>query len=207
MVQGSIAVPGALIMVNNDISSSAKNRLEIQLHIDETITGAQFDLRYAADSNYPLNLRVLRRRLLILRDHRDDTNRFQMDIVMFLKNGMISISKNCFGPPGQTYLLKDIYWGALCIYHTVLDRSCRTTCSCCGGDAYPYCDGYGRAPYYPATYDPAYPAENHDYFQTNGCCNGCGGCCNSSGEYQLCRTYYCTGSGCIPGLDCRLVKA
>jgi len=204
---GSIAVPGALIMVNNDLSESVQNRLEIQLHIDETITGQEFDLRVAADPNYPRSIRILRRRLMVVRDHRDPTNRDQMDIVMFVKEGMISVTKNCFGPPGQTYLLRDIYWGAICIYHTVIDRSCQTTCSCCGGVAYPYCDGYGRAPYYPATYDPAYPEENHDYYQTTGCCSGCGGCCSASPEYQLCRVYYCNSSGCIPELDCRLVKA
>lgn len=209
MVQGSIAVPGAIIMVNNDLSTTIQARLETQLHIDESITGQEFDLRFAADPMYPRSIRALRRRLLVIRDHQDTTNRTEMDIVMFVKSGMISVTKNCFGPPGQTYLLKNVYWGALCIYHTVLDRSCQDgSCSQCGGPSWTYCDGYGRSPVYPATYDPMYPEENHIYNQMNaGCCNGCGGCCNADPEYQLCRTYYCGSQGCIPDLDCRLVKA
>lgn len=205
---GSIAVPGAIIMVNNDLTPVIQDRLEIQLHIDETISGAEFDLRVQADPMYYRNVRALRRRLLVIRDHRDTTNRELMDIVMFVKSGMISVSKNCFGPVGQTYLLKNIYWGAICIYHTVIDRTCVTTCCGCGGEAYTYCDGYGRSPYYPATYDPMYPQENHSYNNpTGGCCNGCGGCCNATPEYQLCRQYLCDSNGCIPQLDCRLVRA
>jgi hypothetical protein len=207
MVTPGSILPGALIMVNNDLSATIQSRLETQLHIDESITGAEFDLRVAADPNYPRNIRILRRRLMVIRDHRDTTNREEMDIVMFVKSGMISVTKNCYGPPGQTYLLKNVYWGALCIYHTVLDRTCQTVCQNCGGAAWTYCDGYGRTPYYPATYDPAHPQENHNYNQQNaGCCNGCGGCCNADPEYQLCRTYFCNSSGCIPQLDCRLVK-
>ena len=82
MVQGSIAVPGALVMVNNDLTPVIQNRLEIQLHIDESITGQTFDLRYAADPNYPHNVRALRRRIMVIRDFRDHTNREQMDIVL-----------------------------------------------------------------------------------------------------------------------------
>lgn len=205
---GSVAVPGALIMINNDLSSSVQERIRIQLHIDEIITGQEFDLRFAADNNYPLNVRAMRRRVLVLRDHRDLTNRESMDIVMFFKSGMISISNNCYGPVGQTYRVRDVYWGAIGIYNTIIDRTCRTcaTCSSCGGPAYLYCDGYGRSPYYPATYDPAYPAENHWYYQSTGCCNGCGGCCNADPQYQLCRQYYCNSNRCIPQLDCRLVR-
>lgn len=207
MIKGSVRVPGAIIMVNNDLSPSVQNRLEIQLHIDESITGQEFDLRYAAASDYPLAIRVLRRRLLVIRSHQDVTNRNEMDIVMFVKNGMISVTKNCFGPPGQTYQLKNIHWGAICIYNTDITRTC-STCSSCSGPSYTYCDGYGRYPYYPAIYDPAYPAENHEYWQQNrGCCNGCGGCCSGTSEYQKCRQYLCNSQGCIPDLDCRLVNA
>lgn len=203
MVQGSIALPGALLMINTDLTESTQNRLEIQLHIDETITAEQFDVRFAADPDYPNNVRIMRKRVMVVRDHRDLTNRDQMDIVFFLKNGMLSVTKNCFGPPGQTYLLRDVYWGAFCIYHTVINRSCETTCESCTSCN----DGYGRSPYYPARYDPAFPAENHPYNQvpSTGVFGNCG--CNQSPDRQLCGTYYCNSSGCIPQLDCRLVKA
>src|SRR5690606_14043120 len=207
MIKGSVVVPGAIIMVNNDLSSTTQNRLVTQLHIDEAITGQEFDIRLAGSTDYAIGIRILGRRLLVIRDHRDQTNRLEMDIVMFVKNGLISVTKNCFGPPGQTYQLRNIYWGAICIYNTDINRRC-STCSSCSGPSYTYCDGYGRSPYYPAIYDPAYPAENHAYWQKNqGCCNGCGGCCSGDPNYQLCRRYLCNSEGCIPELDCRLIKA
>ena len=206
MAQGSIAVPGAVIMANNDISVTIRTQLEIQLHIDETITGQEFDLRVAAQPDYARSIRILRRRLMVLRDHRDSTNRSEMDVVIYVKHGLASVSQNCFGPPGQTHIIKNLYWGQLCIYHTVPDRTCASTCGCCGYSGGCGCDGYGRSPYYPATYDPNYPAENHTYNQTNSGC-GCGADCDPTPDYQLCRQYWCSSGGCIPQLDCRLVKA
>jgi hypothetical protein len=200
---GSIAVPGALLMINTDLTESTQNRLVIQLHIDETITGEEFDVRFAADPDYPTSVRALRRRIMVVRDHRDATNRDQMDIVFFLKNGMLSVTKNCFSPPGQTYLLKDIYWGAFCIYNTDINRTCNSICPTCGGLS--YTDGYAPSPYYPATYDPAFPTENHPYYQTSSTSTFGSCCCEST--LQLCGAYYCNSSGCIPLLDCRLVKA
>lgn len=192
-------------MINNDLTESTQNQLVIQLHIDEVISGETFDIRVAADPDYPRNVRALRRRIMVVRDHRDTNNREFMDVVFFLKNGMLSVTQNCFGPPGQTYILKDVYWGAFCIYNTDVNRTCHTTCSTCGG--WVSADGYGRSPYYPATYDPAHPQENFVYNQRRTGCNGCGGCCCSDPNYQLCGTYRCSSTGCIPELDCRLVKA
>ena len=45
MITGSIAVPGAIVMVNDNLPNVNKNRLISQLHISETISGAEFDLR------------------------------------------------------------------------------------------------------------------------------------------------------------------
>jgi len=197
-------------MINNDLTENTQNQLVIQLHIDEVISGETFDLRFAADPDYPITIRAQRRRILVVRDHRDSTNREEMDIITFLKSGMISVTKNCFGPPGQTYLMKDIYWGALCIYHTVLDRSCRTACGpSCGCSCHTPNDGYcGTSPYYPATYDPNFPAENHPYNQYNsGGCIGCGSNCGPTSEHSLCGSYQCDEDGCIPLLDCRPVRA
>jgi hypothetical protein len=206
---GSIAVPGAVIMVNNDLSPVIQNRLEIQLHINESMTGSEFDLRLAANPNYARENRILRRRLLVIRDHRDTTNREEMDIVMFIKHAMASVTKNCFGPPGQTYLVRNLYWGAICIYHTVPDRTCNKRKSCDCNTSYFCSDGYGKSPYYPAICDPMYPQENHWYNQwRGGGCNGCGKSCNPQPTFELCRQYDCrAGARCQPQLDCRLVKA
>ena len=170
MSAGSIAVPGAIIMVNDTISEINQTKLVTQLHINEVISGAVFDVRFSADTSYPNNIRALRQRILVLRDHRDTTNRALMDVVIYVKHGMASISRNCFGPPGATYPLKNLYWGKLCIYHTDPDRTCLTnnTCSClCSGCNPCSTDGYASFPYYPALYDPEFPEENHPYNQVS----------------------------------------
>jgi len=204
MVAGSIAVPGAIVMVNNNLPDVNKNRLISQLHITETITGEEFDLRLSLDPLYARNIRVTRQRLLVLRDHNDKTNRTEMDVVLYVKHDLASIEKNCFGPPGPTYMVNKLTWAQLCIYHTVPDRTCQG-CSCSQSSFCVGCDGYLPSPYYPAIYDPMYPQENHDYYQTTSLAPFGGEGCNSS-DYCLCRTYTCTEEGCIPGLDCRLVK-
>jgi hypothetical protein len=210
MVSGSIALPGAIIMVNDTITSVNQNRLVINLHIDEVMTGNEFDLRINADSNYARTVKAHRKRLLILRDHRDTTNRALMDIVGFVKYDMLSITQNCFGPPGGTYKIINLHWGQLCIFNTEPDGTCLENCSTCCSSCTPccFCDGYsGTAPYYPATYNPMYPQENHSYNQvdTNIAPFGCS--CSDSCDHTLCRIYYCDSEGCIPGIDCRLIKA
>lgn len=202
-----IAVPGAIVMINHDISQSMQAQLETQLHISETISSQEFSLRFAADQNYPGNVRILSQRLLVIQDfsQRNDSSTIaiveEMDIVLFIKNGLASVEKNCFCQPGQTIAVKDINWGAICIHDTNLNRRCNSSTCCCNASS----DGYGQTPYYPATYDPNFPAENHDYYQSSS--TGTFGCSCSDSEYTLCGTYYCNSSGCIPLTDCRLVKA
>jgi hypothetical protein len=207
-----LALPGAIIMVNNDLSSSVQNRLQIQLHIDETITGQELDLRIAADPNYPQNIRIMQQRILVMRDFRETNNRTEMDIVIFIRESMVYIECNCFGPTGKTFALRDIHWGQLGIYNTDINRTCSTNncgcstslnnCGCISGD------GYGRSPYYPARYDPAYPAENHWYNQVREShVFSSTGCCGQSTNRVLCRQYWCDAQGnVIPIEGCRCVK-
>jgi hypothetical protein len=146
MIHGSIAVPGAVILVNNDLSETIKNRLVVQLQIDEIIDGYTFDSRLLTDSDYVKNIRALRRRVMVVRDFRETNNRDVFDVVIFVKEAMASITQNCFGHPGGTFLVKYLHWGQLCIFDTVLDRSC----SSCGV-------------WYSSSYH-------------NGCCPKCGDC-------------------------------
>jgi len=207
MAIGSIRVPGAIVMINDDVSDSYLGRLEIQLHIDETLTGEEFDLRVAGDPDYPNSIRVLRQRILVIRNHQDATNRELMDVILFIREGLASVSKNCFGPPGATFAVKDLYWGQLCVFDTDLNRSCSTSSGSCGAP-YMNADGYAspsNSPYYPATYDPNFPAENHSYNQkTSG--GTFGNTCGADPDKVLAGTYICTTEGCIPTLDIRLVK-
>ena len=206
MRKGAIALPGAILMVNNDLSDVTQQRLVTQLSITEAITGDEFDLRYAANPEYPKAIRVLRQRLMVIRSFQDKTNSHEMDVLCFVKNALISVARNCFGPPGQTYPVKNITWGNLCIYNTELDRHDR--CSCCGGDSWGFCDGYGKILYYPATFDPKYPKENHWYNQPwLPCCWGCGRCSHAGEEFTLCSKYkYKAGEKHGHGTeDCRKV--
>ena len=212
---GSIAIPGAVVMVNNDLSSSVQNRLQIQLHIDETITGQDLDLRIAADPNYTKNVRAMRQRVLVMRDFRETNNRTEMDLVIFIRSSMVYVEKNCFGPTGQTFALKNIYWGQLGIFDTDVDRSCQTDncgcsvpesgCGCGNSSEQVIC---GKSPYYPARFDPKYPAENHWYNQVREShVFSSTGCCGNSTDRVLCRKYWCESDGkVLPLEDCREVK-
>jgi len=220
MDMGSIAFPGAAVMVNNDLSASVQNRLQIQLYIDETITGEELDMRIAADPSYVKNIRALRQRLLVMRDFRETTNRSEMDVVIFVRESMVYLEKNCFGPTGQAFALTNIYWGQLGIFDTNLHRSCKgESCGChehheepCGCSSIPIgslgCDGYGRSPYYPARFDPEFPKENHWYNQINRATSVFGGyACGQSPDRLLAKQYWCDAHGnVIPQIDCRLVK-
>jgi len=226
---GSVAFPGAVVMVNNDLTASVQNRLQIQLHISETITGQDLDLRIAADPEYVQSIRAMRQRLLVMRDFRETANRTEMDVVIFIRESMVYVEKNCFGPTGKAFALNDIYWGQLGIFDTNLQRSCGKDCGCsehneCGCDSRP-CQPYdkkcgcgcstgncgcvinGRAPYYPARCDPEFPEENHWYNQvrSSGVFGGNG--CGQSPDRVLCKQYFCDTKGnVIPQLGCRLVK-
>jgi hypothetical protein len=204
---GSIALPGAVVMVNNDLSPSVQNRLQIQLHIDETITGQDLDLRIAADPSYVKNVRAMRQRVLVMRDFRETANRTEMDVVIFVRESMVYVENNCYGPTGKTFALKDIYWGQLGIYETDINRTC-STCGCSAPISCSCSDGYGKAPYYPARFDPAYPAENHLYNQVRES-HVFGSTGNSPQTYDrvLCLTYWCDSNGnVIPLTGCRPVK-
>ena len=110
------AVPAAIIFVNNDLTNQTRDWIVKQLHIDEYMSGDEFDARVAADAQYPSNVRALNRRIMVIRDFREEMNREIADVVIFVKEALASIEKNNFGPPGQTYQVLNLYWGQLCVY-------------------------------------------------------------------------------------------
>lgn len=108
--------PSAIIFVNNDLTDNVQTRLVRQLHINEVISGTEFDARVAADPDYPSNIKQLDLRIMVLRSFEELDNRELADVVIFIKAALASILKNNFGPPGFTIAVIDIYWGKLCIY-------------------------------------------------------------------------------------------
>lgn len=107
--------PAAIIFVNDSITTATLGQLttvdtpnpstvqgiDIQLEITETMNFAEFNARVTADPNYPTNVHLNGLRILvILPNFHDTTNRNLADIVLFVKQGIASVEKNKFGPPG-----------------------------------------------------------------------------------------------------------
>ncbi len=96
-------MPSVILFVNGDLNDTLQNNLTRQLEINDTMSLAEFNARVAADPNYPAvvhlnNLRIM----VILPTFQDTTNRNLADIVLFVKQGLASVEKSNFGPPGLT---------------------------------------------------------------------------------------------------------
>jgi len=111
-----VAVPNAIIFVNNDLVPQVRSFITTQLHINEWIGGTEFDRRVAADPEYPNKIKQLGQRLMVERTYRELNNRTVPDVVIFVKNGMASIEYNKFGPPKPQFPLLNLHWGQLGIF-------------------------------------------------------------------------------------------
>jgi len=109
-------LPAAIIVVNNDLVTSIQDKLSQQLHLNEIITGDEFDSRVSTDSAYPDSVRLDGQRILVIRPLDMVFDRTLVDVIIFIKNGLASVLTNKFGPPGATYPVCRLYWGQLCIF-------------------------------------------------------------------------------------------
>ncbi len=124
--------PPAIIIVNNDLSSSIQSTLVRQLRIDQVIDGYTFDQYIAADPTWPDTIRdVHEQRIMVVRPLYELQNREYADIVAFVSHGMIDIEKNKFGPPIRQLQVKKIHWGQICVY--VKKKGPGELGGCCGG--------------------------------------------------------------------------
>ncbi len=90
-------------LIPNTPYPSTVNTIDVQLEINETMTFAEFNARVAVDPSYPTQIHLNELRILvILPDFHDLTNRELADIVLFVKQGLASVEKSKFGPPGLT---------------------------------------------------------------------------------------------------------
>lgn len=115
-----VAVPSAIILVNNDLVDQVRSHLVTQLHITEVIDGYVFDDRIAANSSYPDTIRADGYRLMVVRSFAELESRELADVAIFIKNGLASVLKNNFGPPGATFEVLNLHWGQLCIFQPAL---------------------------------------------------------------------------------------
>lgn len=80
-----------------------------QLDITETMTKQEFDLRVATDPNYPNIVHLQGLRILVILDSfQDEVNRNLADVVMFVKQGIVTVEKNKFGPPRLSFDMQRI---------------------------------------------------------------------------------------------------
>lgn len=117
------SLPPAIFFINGDITyppsppffpgttpSSELQTLQRQLFIDDTMTKDEFDLRVAADPNYPLIVHLQMLRILVIVPKYNDGYHYMAvpniqfaDVVLFLHQGLADVEINHLGPPGQSY--------------------------------------------------------------------------------------------------------
>ena len=102
-------LPYALIFINNALSPNELLKIQSQLYISETISFNEFNSRINIDENYLFEIKSQFLRILVLCDYLSDhTNRQFADIVIFVKQGLVSLLKNNFGPPNLTLSVERI---------------------------------------------------------------------------------------------------
>lgn len=130
-------LPSAIIFINADLSDITKNNLKIQLDITEIISDVEFDARVVADPNYPIFIHLNNQRVLVIRQSLQDyTNRQLADILLFFKQGMVTVLQNNFGPPTLSLPIDrlnifNLLEGIKNIYRTFSCRKCKCCCRCC----------------------------------------------------------------------------
>jgi hypothetical protein len=111
-----VARPAAVVFVNNDLTDNVQSMLVKQLHINEVVDGDTFDSRIVADPDYVSHMKQLDYRVLVKRSMEELDNRAEPDVVIFFKNGLVSILENNFGPPGGTFPVVRLTWGKLGVF-------------------------------------------------------------------------------------------
>jgi hypothetical protein len=111
-----VAVPPAVIFVNNDLTAQVQDYLATQLFIDIILSGAQFDALIAADPEYHTKAKQANQRILVIRSFYELTNRDKADVVIFIKEGLAAVETTKFGPPATTYPVANLTLGQLGLY-------------------------------------------------------------------------------------------
>lgn len=109
--------PPAIIAINQDVSQSAVKMIQRQLQIDFTFSGEDWRKSLSSETDYDQTVKSLGLRVLVLEDQFEgratDANWSKFDIVGFVKNGLISVETNRFGPPIPQLSLESLTWGKL----------------------------------------------------------------------------------------------
>lgn len=108
-------LPSAIIFINPEMPPAELLHIKKQLYVDEVIQDTEFDARLSLDSNYPQIIHGQNLRVLVIRNNLGDhNNRHYADVVLFVKQGLLSVEKNKFGPPGTTFpIIRFDLWSLL----------------------------------------------------------------------------------------------
>lgn len=103
--------PPMFILVNDDLTDNVKNYIVRQLKIDQVFEDGYIDGYLVADGYFIENNVVIPdKRIMVLKDLQDMTNRDFYDAVFFVKAGMISLLKDKRKQPGTTFPILNISW-------------------------------------------------------------------------------------------------
>jgi hypothetical protein len=117
-----MSLPGGIIFVNNDIVDQIRDTLIKQLFITSTLDGYEYDAYIESYPGWTDIVRNKSQRVMVIRSFYELQNRDTADVVIFVTNGIASIEKNNFGPPGFTQRVAELHWGKLCIYYLPIYR-------------------------------------------------------------------------------------
>lgn len=87
-------MPAAIAFINDDLTTNVKNMLVRQLHITEVIDGYTFNSRLAQNPSYPTEVKAANQRILVILDLTGPDNRNLIDVVLFVKNGLVTVIQN-----------------------------------------------------------------------------------------------------------------
>lgn len=114
----------AIIYINTDLASNIISTLTTQLYLTSVITKAQFDANVAADGYYTQNIHLNAQRVMVMGQLNDFVNRNLFDIVLFAKNGLVSVEQNLYGPHGLTVPMSRVYLTQLFTVQPTFSSSC-----------------------------------------------------------------------------------
>lgn len=113
--------PPSIIFVNQDLTDQVLSVFVRQLYITQVLDGYTFDGYVSSDAYFEMNVYIDGYRILVVRDLHDYTNREKADLVLFAKDGLVSVLCNKYGPPGKTLTIDRCYYSALIEQNKFLD--------------------------------------------------------------------------------------
>jgi hypothetical protein len=111
------ARPAALILVNDNLPTTVQDLLVKQLFVDIVLDGYDFDQAVLLNPNYAMEIKEDNLRLLVNRDLSDMTNRYLFDVVLYFRNGLVSVLEDRVGPPSDTWPVLSLTWEKIGIYN------------------------------------------------------------------------------------------